>query len=157
MISLPVYNSKVKLPCYVFDIDGTLADNEHRLHLIKSYPKNWDEFNRLMTEDGVYDNVVNIFHALSYNYTCILLTGRSEDHRDETEEWLEKNGIEPDALLMRMSGDMRPDNEVKAEYAEVIEENFDILGVFEDRKKVIDMWISRGTYVFDCSQGKPEF
>src|ERR1700686_3420403 len=32
--------------CYLFDIDGTLADLSHRLHYIKPAggPKNWDAF-----------------------------------------------------------------------------------------------------------------
>ena len=157
MISLPVYNSEVKLPCYIFDIDGTLADFDHRLHHVQSYPKNWDAFNREMVNDKIYENVLNIFNALSANFTCILLTGRGEEFREETETWLEAHGIEPDALLMRMAGDFRPDYEIKREIAEVIEENYDIIGVFEDRPSVIDMWISRGTYVFNCSQGKIEF
>jgi hydroxymethylpyrimidine pyrophosphatase-like HAD family hydrolase len=31
-------------PMVVFDIDGTLADNEHRVHYLHNHPKNWDAF-----------------------------------------------------------------------------------------------------------------
>jgi len=29
---------------YVFDLDGTLANIDHRLHFIKTKPKNWPAF-----------------------------------------------------------------------------------------------------------------
>ena len=157
MISLPINNLMTKSPCFIFDIDGTLADMDHRVHHVESYPKNWDAFNREMVNDSVYESVRAIFHSLNETYTTILLTGRGEEYREETETWLEENNIKPDALLMRQAEDFRPDYEIKSEIADVISQDFDILGVFEDRPSVVKMWIERGIFVFNCSQGRVEF
>jgi hypothetical protein len=58
---------------------------------------------------------------------------------------------------MRKYKDHRDDAIVKGEIADQIEENYKIFAVFDDRKRVVDMWSKRGIFVFDVGQGKGDF
>jgi hypothetical protein len=60
-------------------------------------------------------------------------------------------------LLMRKYEDHRDDAIVKGELADQIEKDYKIFAVFDDRKRVIDMWVNRGIFVFDVGQGKGDF
>jgi hypothetical protein len=58
---------------------------------------------------------------------------------------------------MRKEKDNRNDAIIKSEIADEIEKEYNILCVFDDRKRVVDMWINRGIFVFDVGQGKGDF
>lgn len=106
----------------IFDLDGTLADGRHRLHLLptKDYDKteSWTAFNLASQDDTPFlDNieVCNLFAFGDY-YTVIILTGRSDVARAVTEEWLDKHEVHYDALVMRSQSDNRKDTVIKEEY-----------------------------------------
>lgn len=106
----------------IFDLDGTLADGRHRLHLIptKDYDKteSWTEFNLAAGDDLPFlDNieVCNLFAFGDY-YRVIILTGRSDVARDITEYWLDTHGVKYDQLVMRSQSDNRKDTVIKEEY-----------------------------------------
>jgi 3-dehydroquinate dehydratase-2 len=48
----------------VFDIDGTLANIEHRLDYVRSKPKNWKAFDAGIPNDKVNPHVAEVFHSL---------------------------------------------------------------------------------------------
>jgi hypothetical protein len=48
----------------VFDIDGTLANIEHRLHHVRSKPKNWPAFDAGIPNDKVNEPVAAVFREL---------------------------------------------------------------------------------------------
>jgi uncharacterized HAD superfamily protein len=102
-----------------------------------------------------------VFRALTYyidkDTDLIFVSGRSNDYREKTEEWLAKHCFEYHSLLMRNERDNRDDSIVKGEIADEIEKTHKILMVFDDRKRVVDMWINRGIWVFDVGQGKGDF
>ena len=150
-----------KCNAIIFDIDGTLADVTHRRHFVATKPKNWSAWNRAMENDTPNAAVAFVFQAL-YNYAnhntdIILVSGRSDDYREKTEEWLGRHGFEYHSLHMRKHRDNRDDSIVKGEIADEIEKTHNILFVFDDRKRVVDMWVNRGIWVFDVGQGKGDF
>jgi len=54
---------------------------------------------------------------------------------------------------MREAGDNRPDDIVKKDiYDKYIKDKYHVVCVFDDRKRVLQMWKNEGLYVFDCSQ-----
>lgn len=146
----------------VFDIDGVVADNEHRLHHIKQKPKNWKRFNQLLPDDGLIKASKTVYDALSvspYN-TIVFVTGRSEAERRDTETWLAHNGFtKHDGLFMRPARDYRPAPEVKREILRKLETLYgqkpDM--VFEDSPRVNEMWREEGIWVFDCNQSQEDF
>ena len=146
-----------KTPAYCFDLDGTLCDVSHRRQWVATTPKNWDAWNAGISEDKLNTPVYDAISALSQAFAIILVSGRGEEYRQETEEWLERHDVTYHKLFMRPAGDYRPDDEIKSELADEVEKEFRILGAFDDRKRVVDMWISRGVFVFDVAQGKGNF
>ena len=142
---------------YLVDIDGTLADLSHRLHFIEKEPKDWDGFFAACGGDAPIPKVINTVKSLERNNEILLVTGRTEDVRQQTEDWLLAKGISWDAMYMRQSGDHRPDNIVKGELLDQILDTYcdqdDIAGVFEDRKQVVDMYRARGLQVYQVAEG----
>lgn len=150
---------KQKAVC--FDIDGTLANNCHRQHWVRSKPRNWNAYNKALIYDEPIEEVLEIFHIIKTYYHIFLVTGRSEDLREETIRWLQIRcniyDYDYNEIYMRKEGDYRDDSIVKMEIADMIEEDYNIFAVFDDRQSVVKAWIDRGIFVFDVSQGKGNF
>lgn len=149
-----------KLDCICFDLDGTLCDVRHRRQYVATKPRNWDAWNAGIINDKPVPQVLEVFNALKDRFPIFFVSGRSDDYRDVTVQWLEKHGIteyDYNGLLMRKYKDHRDDAIVKSEIADQIEKNYKIFAVFDDRKRVVDMWIKRGIFVFDVGQGKGDF
>jgi phosphoglycolate phosphatase-like HAD superfamily hydrolase len=145
----------------VFDIDGTLADIEHRLDYVRSKPKNWKAFDAGIPNDKVNEPVAEVFDAMIMGgHTVILASGRSERTRIATQDWLRKNGFSSyDKLYMRPADDYRGDDIVKRE---ILDEMTRAWGrkpdmVFDDRPRVVRMWRDAGIFVFNVYQGEEDF
>jgi hypothetical protein len=147
----------------VFDIDGTLANIEHRLDYVRSKPKNWKAFDAGIPNDKVNEPVARVFHSMvacDYNNDIILASGRSERTRQATEDWLELNGLgHYDKLYMRKADDYRCDSIVKDEIIDQIVSDYGKLPDmwFDDRPRVVKAVRARGIFVFDVYQGKEDF
>lgn len=105
----------------VFDLDGTLADGRHRLHLLptKDYDKteSWTEFNLAAVDDLPFlDNFALCNTLWEAGYRVVILTGRSDVAREVTEYWLDGFCVGHDELVMRSQSDNRKDTVIKEEY-----------------------------------------
>ncbi len=95
----------------VFDIDGTLAKINHRLHHIIEGEKDWKAFHDGIPNDIPNDSVITLLRIMkTAGYRIILSTGRFEKGRERTEKWLAKHLIFHHDLFMRPNGDFRPDH-----------------------------------------------
>jgi predicted secreted acid phosphatase len=151
---------KDKPQAILMDLDGTLCNVSHRRQYVATKPRNWDAWNRSIINDKPIPQVLEVFSALKDRFPIFFVSGRSDDYRDVTIEWFEKHGIfesDYNGLLMRKYQDHRDDAIVKGEIADEIEKDYKIFAVFDDRKRVVDMWIKRGIFVFDVGQGKGDF
>jgi hydroxymethylpyrimidine pyrophosphatase-like HAD family hydrolase len=145
----------------VFDIDGTLANIEHRLEHVKQKPKNWAAFDAGIPDDKVNEPVASVFWSLlDTDHTILLASGRNERSRQATVDWLFDNflfGYEK--LYMRKADDFRSDDIVKQEILDQIIADYgrkpDM--VFDDRPRVVSMWRRNGIFVFDVYQGEEDF
>lgn len=102
------------------DLDGTLFDVSHRLHLAKQ--KRWDEFHEAMLGDSVNEDVANFLStAVGVGMTVIAVTGRNEHYRQSTLDQLKRNGLSMaiSELLMRPDGDLRSDAILKVEAVDI--------------------------------------
>lgn len=120
-----------KLPfCVVSDLDGTLT-----LGPKNRSPYDWkkvgnDDINLGLSH--VLDGISNIGYAKVF-----IFSGRDAVCRPETEEWLERQCIDYDALYMREEGDSRNDAIVKSEMIEKhIKGKYNVLIWFDDRVRV---------------------
>ncbi len=166
----------------IWDLDGTLADCEHRRHFVNyvkwignqeigsdlsKWKPDWKSFYEACDKDEPIKPTIEIMLNISINYGPIQIwSGRCESVRQKTVTWLIDNlkaGIDEveyfnSILKMRPIGDNTPDDELKEKWLdEELSKGETIDFVFDDRKKVRDMWIRRGIFVFDVSQGKGDF
>jgi hypothetical protein len=145
----------------VFDLDGTLANIEHRLDYVRSKPKNWKAFDAGIPNDAVNEPVAEVFDTLVMgDHTVILASGRSERSRQATEDWLRKNSFGSyKKLYMRKADDYRCDSIVKDEIIDDIVADYGKLPDmwFDDRPRVVKAVRARGIFVFDVYQGEDAF
>jgi hypothetical protein len=146
----------------VFDIDGTLANIEHRLDYVRSKPKNWKAFDAGIPNDAVNKPVAEMFRLITRDagHNVVLASGRNERSRCATEDWLEIRGLgNYERLYMRKADDFRGDDIVKQEILDEIIADYgrkpDM--VFDDRPRVVRMWRDNGIFVFNVYQGEEDF
>jgi phosphatidate phosphatase APP1 len=137
----------------IVDIDGTLADISHRRHHLEGKRKRWGKFFQAMDRDLPIPEVAARVRQLSQDHTIVLVSGRPEDFRGVTEEWLRKHKIPYEQLWMRKSGDFRADDLVKEEILEQHLRKEEIKLVIDDRPRVIRMWRRHGLEVEDVGDG----
>lgn len=132
----------------IVDIDGTVALHPQRGHY---------DYSKVLT-DEVNTPIVNIVSYVGRNVNSVIfVSGREDRCREDTVAWINRAfGWEPaDYLLyMRKTDDHRPDDTVKNEIFEKnIAGNYDILAVFDDRDRVVDMWREKGLTCLQVADG----
>lgn len=139
----------------IVDLDGTLCDVEHRVHHVRSKPKNWSAFNQAMDQDQPYFWCIELIAAMkARDYKIYFVTGRDENFREMTTAWLKRHNVIFDELYMRRDQDFREDSEVKEEiYLSKIEKNAQVLFVVDDRKSVVERWRKLGLTCLQCAPG----
>ena len=149
----------------IFDIDGTVSDPTHRLHLLEGLPDAdesegpsssvattrsciWESFHDASVDDPPHDHIIQLMAIFElFRFRIVLCTGRPDTHRELTEKWLAKYvKSRCDALLMRAHGDWRPDHEIKSEMVTEIRNVLKLNPVmaFDDREGVAEMFQKLG-------------
>lgn len=138
----------------IVDLDGTLADIRIRLKHLEGKKKDWASFNKSIETDELHEWCRDIIVRFSNDHSIIIVSGRTDELKIQTEEWLKKYQVPFHFLYMRKAHDMRPDNIIKLEiYNRYIKDKFKILFVLDDRQKVVDMWRGEGLVVLQCAPG----
>ena len=133
------------------DLDGVLADNQHRMHLVQGDKKDYDSFYGYdnVIKDGVIEDGINFVRRLVFGSdepSVVIVTGRNEKCCRATDEWLIKNEIGAgicspiEILAMRREHDYRNSGTVKAELIRDVlkyyDPNMDIYFIDDDPKNV---------------------
>jgi phosphoglycolate phosphatase-like HAD superfamily hydrolase len=135
------------------DMDGTLADVSHRLHWIRGgHKKNWKKFFQAMDKDAPNPVILEWVQNLVPEYSIAIVSGRPEDYRQATIDWLRRYRVPFSELHMRRAGDRRPDHIVKRELLDEIGEER-VAFVIDDRNSVCDMWRSSGLTCYQIAEG----
>lgn len=141
---------------YLFDLDGTLADCRHRLHLI---PHDWPAFHATCVYDKpIVSNISTMLALLMAGYEVWIVSGRNESARRQTMLWLRTHtcvNFPEHHVMMRPNGDYRPDDEVKQDVLDNMldEDRARIVAVFDDRQRVVDMWRRNGITCYQVAPG----
>ena len=142
----------------VFDLDGTLADGAHRLHHIQKSPKDWDSFFKDCVDDKPIEPMRALYNELARrNHLVAIWTGRSVAVYNETCEWLSKHRFfVSTSIRMRPEGVFTLRHRTQGDMAQGIQRRdrtrtIDL--VFEDRKRVIDMWRRNGVVACQVAEG----
>jgi len=131
----------------IVDLDGTVADNRHRQHLIpreKTQTHHWHAFNNTCDLDAPVTAVIDLIHLymqMNPARALIFATSRTETARDKTERFLaqyfEGYGYQ---LLMRPVDDHRSAVDIKAEWLDNLAPLITDNSVFlEDNRDVHNM------------------
>jgi predicted kinase len=116
----------------ICDLDGTLAIIHDRSPF-DSKRCETDLLNIPVAE------IIKTYHEKGVK--IIFMSGREDDSRSQTMNWLSYNRIPYNALYMRATGDMRKDAVVKKELFEAhVKDQFYIQFVLDDRNQVVDLW-----------------
>ncbi len=135
-----------------------------------SWQENWKSFYEACDKDIPIEPVMKIFSHVSKEIDVQIWSGRCESVRQKTIDWFfdkwfigafEKplKAWIDQILKMRPIGNTEPDDKLKEMWlhdAKILEgKTIDF--VFEDRKKVCDIWRRHGIFVFNCCQHDEEF
>lgn len=145
----------------VFDLDGTLADIEERRQIsTKSDGKmDWDKFfdPKNIDLDKPNHSVILMSKILkSAGHKIVILSGRSEATKNATVSWLNENGVQFDLLQMRPTTTKfkwMKDDLLKKHWLDTLLNKDDILCVFDDRDKVVQMWRDNDIDCFQVADG----
>lgn len=156
----PVEQDESLPPVIVFDIDGTLADSSG-LRSPYDYSK--------VSGDHVIRATSEVALALENRYwdlsgvnetvpSVVFVSGRDEECRAETLHWIQSVYHANVELYMRGHGDDRHDAVVKREILERdLIPRYHVLGVVDDRLRVLDFWRASGVFTFDVNQSRKDF
>nr|UWD77036.1 MAG: acid phosphatase [Bacteriophage sp.] len=124
----------------VWDLDGTLRDGRHRLHLLPtgdySNPDSWLPFNMACGGDSpIWDNIELLRSQAMAGYHIVLLTFCDDRAMQQTKEWLARHYIPYNRLIMR-DIDGGTDVDFKEQRLRSIGVN-NILCMFDDSEHVV--------------------
>ena len=137
------------------DMDGTLANCEHRRHLVEV--NNWPGFFEGMCDDTIITHTEEVLRALhAAGYAIIIGSARPDEnnYRQMTTEWLDRHNIPYSAIYLRKGGDYRKDSIVKIELLDqMIEDGWDIQFALDDRDQVVKAFRDYGLPVMQVNEG----
>lgn len=144
----------------IVDIDGTIANLDHRLPYILNKDgsqkakgeKDWNGFHKNIIDDKPRMNVINMIDsqwAECDQDDIIFVTGRSEEFIEVTREWLSRCGFHYQGdddeyygyeLIMRPLNNRIQDDELKRGVVNDLKKMYNITHVFEDRPRCLKMY-----------------
>jgi hypothetical protein len=138
----------------ILDIDGTIANGEHRVHLIDGTPEGWTKFlsPELVKKDAPIVKAQKCIAKLIKipNIEIVFLTGRNEGLRTVTNSWIRKHfGIYNATLIMRPLGDERTPTEYKSGQLRVLRKIYKCSWMaFDDDKYMMPIYEKFGAICF---------
>jgi len=143
----------------IFDVDGTLLDITHRIHLIRPSEggkKDWEAFRAAARDDKIIWPIMHTLRALRHHgHSILVVTGRMEKERPLLLRTIgDQMYWDPDIpIYMRKNDDVRPDHVVKLEILHEIRlSGYKPVLTFDDRNQVVNMWRAQGIV---CAQVAP--
>ena len=134
------------------DIDGTIANNDHRQHFLEG-KKDWDGFfSELINDEPIFPIINKVIEEHNSGKDIIFLTGRPERYRYSTTLWLKEYFNFELKILMRKNNDQNNKLKVKKE---IFEKNFrvnDIDYVIDNDKELLKQWEDMGIDVYEVKK-----
>lgn len=155
---------------FVFDMDGTLADCSHRLHYVKflyketygapytkppKKSKDYDSFYKACGGDTPIQWAIDLFKIVKRQGETLILTGRSEICRQETNDWLILHEIMYDYICMRPDKNSEQDHILKPRMLEdfLRDKDYQVQFIVDDRNRVVKAFREKGYNVLQCQNG----
>ena len=137
-----------KDPIVVLDIDGTIAHIDGNRDIYQEQFVERDRFDSI-----VYETAKAV--ARNLNAEIVIVSGRHDSCKEQTERWLKANNVLYKDIFMRRGGDNRKDYIIKNEIHDMlVKKGWEVAVAFDDRQQVCDMWREKGIKVFQVADGK---
>ncbi len=143
----------------IVDLDGTVALNQHRYHLIDKKggrKADWEAFFLACVDDLPNSPVIETVNALSARgYFIHIFSARGKIAFDQTLEWLNRFAVSYDKLTMREIGCYEPDELLKESWLRTYYPDYikSVSFVIDDRDILVQMWRSLGLTCFQVAEG----
>lgn len=146
----------------IFDLDGTLAliDTRRKLATKPNGKLDWNVFfdpKNINLDRPNWPVIDTLKLFKDKGMRIVIFSGRLKTTKDATKDWLNKFDVPFDVLKMRPDNNsfkFTPDDELKQWWLDsLFTDKNDIFAVFDDRKKVVDMWRRNGLTCFQVADG----
>lgn len=120
------------------------------------FKPDWKAFHAACVDDLPNMPVIRTLRAhAEAGHDVFIVSGRSDEVRQQTVEWLHLFGINYSALIMRRAGDYTPDDVLKRSWLSdgTLPPRERILCVYDDRDRVVRMWREQGLACFQVAPG----
>lgn len=150
------YIADLSLPSAILvDIDGTVALHDGVRSPYDTTMYHLDRVNYPVV--AVIDGFVVGHNAYADQVKVIFMSGRHSDFYGETYNWLEDNmPFAFEELIMRDDDRQHPmrDDAMKLSlFDRFVRDRYNVIAVFDDRDRVVDMWRSIGLTVLQVAEG----
>lgn len=152
----------------IWDLDGVLANSDHRLHYIVEDRANpdWESYHKHTLDDTPIKTGIILFQALAHmGYHQFICTARPESNRNLTTQWLYNQQIAATSqqlfpytelrlfpyteLLMRADDDRREGHLVKLDMLRNIwDMGYEVAMAFDDHPEIVNMYRMSGVPCF---------
>jgi len=123
-------------PLAIFDLDGTLAETDHRRHFLERRPRDWKGFFGAAGQDTPLAEGVQLAVRAARECEVMYLTGRPERCRKDSLAWLAGHGLPEGRLWMRRESDRRPARTTKLEVLRTLGRGREIRMLVDDDELV---------------------
>lgn len=142
-------------PVAVVDIDGVLANVEHRLHHLSGRPKDWAAFFGAMGDDQPYPEGIELVTLLAHEHEVRYLSGRPERTRAVTQAWLAAHGAPAGPITLRPDDDRRPARLYKVGVLRRLAEHREVAMLVDDDPAVCTAARAAGFTVYEVEWSRP--
>ena len=134
-------------PIIIVDVDGTVADGEHREKLLEGEKKDWKAYYALLHLDTPIVSIIDRVNEMADTHTILIVSGRPDTYQHGTLKWLrEVAEVKFDYFFQRAGNDKREDSIIKKEILDKLPKEKIVL-VLDDRPRVCRMWEAEGLNV----------
>ena len=146
----------------IFDLDGTLAliDDRRAISTKDNGKMDWDTFfnpDNIQLDKPNWPVILMAQMLKNAGHSIVIFSGRSKATKDATRDWLKSFDIPFDVLKMRPTDGglkwMKDDLLKKKWLDDLFPNTDDIICVFDDRDKVVQMWRDNGIACFQVADG----
>lgn len=145
-------------PMWLFDLDGTIGNHDHRVHLVvnkaqdPNFKKDYKAYYEAAEKDSPNPKIVDMIKKVrSAGFDIAIATGRPDIYVMQTVRQLQRFGILEDIsfMMMRDEEDFRPNAEFKLDCMALASETNELTGLVDDMKSSRDAAVQAGLRAID--------
>jgi len=124
------------------DVDGVISDGTHRQHFLQQAKKDWTSFFEHCDKDDPLVHQMAMINAFDPTLPIVLLTARPHHLRDKSLEWLSRQNMRWDALILRdkRDGTLRSPQFKQRSVRQLRKQGYEPIVSFDDDQRNVAMF-----------------